>query len=189
MGHNPEQVQMIWPDGQQITPSAMPEGYLMRTYQPGDEAGFYNLMDSVGWAGWDADRLQPWLYRILPSGWFFAVHEQSRKIVGTCMATHDPTWEVPFCGEVAWTAVHPNHQGAWIGRTLVSAVLVRFLEASYSCIHLYTEIWRLAALKVYLCLGLVPYLVPPGTVEQWGRICSQLEWPFTPENWPASLEL
>jgi mycothiol synthase len=146
-------------------------------------------MDSVGWSGWDADRLEPWLYRILPAGWFFAIHEESGKIMGTCMATHDPTWEAPFCGEVGWTAVHPDHQGNGIGRALIGAVLDRFLADGYCCIHLYTEIWRLAALKVYLQLGFVPYLVPPETIEEWEKICSQLAWSFIPENWPANLDL
>jgi len=187
MAHNPEQVQMIWPSGQQITKSVLPEGYTLRTYQSGDQAGFYELMDSVGWPGWDADKLDPWLFRILPEGWFFVVHEE--KIVGTCMATHDLTWEVPFCGEVGWTAVHPDHQDRGIGTAVVSAVTARFLDAGYSCIHLYTEIWRLEALKVYLRLGFIPYLIPPETITQWGKICKQVDWLFTPEIWPASLDL
>lgn len=183
MPHNPEQVQMIWPQGCRITPSPLPEGYTLRTYQPGDEPGFYALMDSVGWTGWDEHKLNPWLYRILPQGWFFAVYED--KIVGTCMATHDPTWEVPFCGEVGWTAVHPDHQGVGIGTAVVGVVVERFLQAGYSVIHLYTEVWRLAALKVYLRMGFVPYLQPPETIEQWGEICAQLDWHFTPEMWPS----
>lgn len=187
MGHNPEQVQMIWPEGQQVPSSALPEGYSLRTYRPGDEAEFYDLMNSVGWTGWDAKKLQPWLNRILPAGWFFAVHEQSGKIIGTCMVTHDPTWEVPFCGEVGWTAVHPDHQGAGIGTAVVSAVMSRFLEARYFIIHLYTEYWRLAALKVYLRMGFVPYLNPAETVVLWKQICGQLNWPYSPNKWPKNL--
>ena len=130
--------------------------------------------------------LQPWLYRILPEGWFFAVHGE--KIVGTCMATHDPTWELPFCGEVGWTAVHPEHQGAGIGTAVVGAVIARFLDAGYTRIHLYTEIWRLAALKVYLRMGFVPYLASEVSMGKWERICIELDWPFTPQKWPnASL--
>ncbi len=174
---------MIWPAGHGVMPSPLPEGYTLRTYQPGDETGFYALMEAVGWTGWDQDRLHPWLYRILPGGWFFAVHEG--KIIGTCMATHDPTWELPFCGEVGWTAVHPDHQGRGVGTALVGAVIARFLEAGYARIHLYTEVWRMAALQVYLRLGFVPYLVSAGSVGNWEQICAELNWPFTPEKWPA----
>jgi mycothiol synthase len=185
MSLNPEQVQMIWPAGRNIIPSALPEGYALRTYRPGDEAGFYSLMDSVGWTGWDADRLQPWLFRILPEGWFFAIHEDNGQIAGTCMATHDPTWEVPFCGEVGWTAVHPDHQGVGIGSAVVGAVAARFLDAGYARIHLYTEVWRLAALRVYLRLGFVPYLASVESMGKWEQICAGLNWPFTPEKWPS----
>ena len=105
------------------------------------------------------------------------------------MATHDPTWEVPFCGEVGWTAVHPDHQGAGIGRAVVSAVIGTISGCQVFLIHLYTEIWRLAALKVYLRMGFVPYLQPPETTAQWGEICAQLDWPYTPDKWPERSEL
>ena len=190
MSHNSEQVQMVWPQGKTGLTSQfnLPEGYTLRTYQPGDEVGFYALMASVDWTGWDEDKLRPWLYRTLPEGWFFATHEKSGELVGSCMATHDPTWESPFCGEVGWTVVHPDQQGKGLGKTLVSAVLGRFLRAGYSCIHLYTEVWRLAALKVYLDLGFVPYLQPPETTGQWEKICSQLDCLFEPERWPGELD-
>lgn len=187
MPHNPEQVQMIWPSGQRLKPSALPQGYTLRTYRPGDETGFYELMDSVGWTGWNAEKLQSWLYRILPGGWYLAVHKKTGKVVGTCMAAHDPTWEVPFCGEVGWTAVHPDHQSRGIGKAVVGVVVARFLDVGYSRIHLYTEVWRLEAMKLYLRMGFVPYLFPTESVEQWEKICTQLNWSFTPEMWPSSL--
>ncbi|MBN2043648.1 MAG: GNAT family N-acetyltransferase [Anaerolineales bacterium] len=186
MSLTPEQVQMIWPEGQRIQPSALPQGYTLRTYRPGDEAGFYDLMDSVGWTGWNPEKLQPWLFRILPEGWFFAIHERDGEIIGTCMATHDPTWEVPFSGEVGWTAVYPDHQGKGIGKAVVGAVVKRFLDAGYAQIHLYTEIWRLAALKVYLRIGFEPYLIQQESIQQWEKVCVQLNWPFTADEWRSS---
>lgn len=159
MTANPDQIQMIWPALLLAAPPAVhvPPGYLLRTYQPGDEAGFYQLMASVGWTGWDDEKLHPWLYRILPEGWFFAVEQTSGEIVATCMATHDHTWQVPFCGEVGWTAAHPEHQGKGLGTAVVSAVVGRFLQAGYQTIHLYTEVWRTAAIAMYLKMGFEEY--------------------------------
>ena len=189
MSNNQEQVQMVWVPCRQASAARiqLPAGYFIRTYRPGDEESFFRLMESVGWTGWDEARLRPWLYRILPGGWFFAVHKANGKIAATCMATHDPTWQVPFCGEVGWTATHPNHQGRGLGKVVVSAVVACFLDTGYGCIHLYTEHWRDAALKLYLNLGFVPYLVPPDSIQLWEKICATLNWAFEPETWVADL--
>jgi mycothiol synthase len=94
---------------------------------------------------------------------------------------------VPFCGEVGWTAVHPDHQNQGLGSALVSAVVRRFIRSGYSVIHLYTERWRLAALKMYLRLGFVPYLAPPKSNEHWHEICDQLGWSYAIEEWVSAL--
>lgn len=53
-------------------------------------------------------------------------------------------------------------------------------------IHLYTEDWRLPALKTYLKLGYCPYLFAPEQAARWQVICAQLRWPFTPDAWRAA---
>jgi mycothiol synthase len=63
---------------------------------------------------------------------------------------------------------------------VVSAVVARFIQSGYRMIHLYTEHWRLPALKMYLQLGFVPYLDPPETLQRWKMICRELDWPYTP---------
>ena len=159
MAPDHDQIQMIWPAHRLDTPPSvsLPSGYILRTTQPGEYPAFYRLMASVGWTGWDDEKLHPWLYRILPGGWFIVVEEASGEIVGSCMATHDPTWEVPFCGEVGWTVVHPDHQGKGLGKVVVSAVVGRFLQVGYQTIHLYTEVWRTVAIGLYKRLGFEEY--------------------------------
>jgi mycothiol synthase len=112
-----------------------------------------------------------------------AVHQASGQIVTTAMATHDPTWMVPFCGEVGWVAGDPAHAGRGLGMAVCAAVTARCIEIGYRHIHLYTEHWRLPALKIYLMLGYVPYLYIPEMPERWRDVCAQLGWPYTPEVW------
>ena len=64
-----------------------------------------------------------------------------------------------------------------------AAVTARLLQMGYRHVHLYTEHWRLAALKQYLKLGYVPFLDVPEARERWQGICAQLSWPFMPEAW------
>jgi mycothiol synthase len=177
-------VQMVWPEHLFNSPPSIEllPGYRLRTYQPGDEIRFYKIMKLAGWSGWDVEKLKPWLYRILPEGWYMAIHEESDEIVSTCMATHDHTWQMPFCGEVGWTATHPAHTDQGLGTAVVSAVTVRFLEAGYRNIHLYTEVWRLGALKIYLKLGYTPFIHSSDDEDLWREIYDQLGLPLSLGN-------
>jgi len=179
------QLQMVWPERLLNVPPAvrLPSGYVLRTYQQGDEPRFYKVMELAGWPEWNDEKLRPWLLRILPEGWFMAIHEESSEIVATAMALHDHTWLFPFCGEVGWLAGNPAHAGKGLGMAVSAAVTARFIEAGYRNIHLHTEHWRLAALKIYLKLGYIPFLYTSEMPERWRAICAQLQWPFTPEVW------
>lgn len=181
---NPEQsapqLQMIWPaEKAQLKPQvAIPTGFALRTYQPGDETQFFSLMELAGWPGWDEQKLQPWLFRILPRGWFMVTEKTSGKIVATAMATHDHTWKHPFCGEVGWVAADPAQSGKGLGIAVVAAVTARFIEIGYQEIHLYTEHWRLAAIKIYLKLGYIPLIDTLEVEKLWQHVCEQLSWPI-----------
>jgi mycothiol synthase len=154
-----KQLQMVWPEHMLDLPAAvkLPAGYSLRTYRPGDDSRFYELMELAGWPGWNDDKLWPWLVRILPQGWFMVGSEEGGEIVATCMALHDHTWSHSFCGELGWLACDPAHTGKGLGLAVGAAVTARFIEVGYRHIHLYTEHWRLAAIKTYLKLGYIPY--------------------------------
>jgi mycothiol synthase len=152
------------------------ERYVLRTYQKGDEPEFFMLMELVGWPDWDHEKLKPWLFRILPHGWFMLIDQATGQIAASAMATHDPTWTHPFCGEVGWVAAHPDHQGKGLGMVVVASVINRFLEIGYPQIHLYTEHWRLAALKTYLKLGFQPLIENREMQKIWDRVFQQISW-------------
>ncbi len=183
-----QQLQMIWPQGGMIDPAAfpLPTGYKVRSFRPGDESEFFHLMHLAGFEGWDTTTLQPWLARIIPDGWFFVVDEASGALVCTAMTTHRPSEHHPFGGELSWVAGHPGHAGKGLGRVVCAAVVRRFLSAGYRNIYLYTDDWRLPAIKSYLQLGFIPLLFVPEMAERWEQICTQLGWPFSPADWPVS---
>jgi mycothiol synthase len=179
------QLQMVWPEYLLDEPPVvqLPCGYTLRTYQRGDEPRFYEIMELAGWPGWNDEKLQPWIARIPPESWFMAVHKASNQIVATAMGLHDHSDLHPFGGELGWVAGDPAHAGKGLGMAVCAAVTARLIEAGYRNIHLYTEHWRLAALKTYLKLGYIPFLYTPEMSERWRVICEQLKWPFTPERW------
>jgi len=176
---------MVWPPqvlGAPPVPRLAP-GYGLRTYLPGDEPRFYEVMALSGWRGWDDERLKPWIARIPPDGWWMVLHQASQTIVATAMALHDHTDHHPFGGELGWVASDPAHGGKGLGMAVCAAVTARLIAAGYRNIHLYSEDWRLPALKTYLRLGYIPFLYLPEMHDRWQSVCNQLAWPFRPEEW------
>ncbi len=185
--NSPAQLQMVWPRHRLATPPEVrvPDGYALRPYRSGDQPGFYQVMARAGFGAWDDARLQPWMARILPDGWFMAMHAASGAIVATAMALHDHSELHPFGGELGWVAADPDHRGRGLGQAVSAAVTARLIAGGYRDIHLYTEDHRLAALKTYLALGYVPFLFAPEMAPRWRQICARLGWPYTPDEWAA----
>jgi mycothiol synthase len=163
----------------------LPPDYALRTFEFGDEARFCELMALAGWPGWNTEKLQPWLERTLPDGWFFAVHCETDQIVASAMCLYHYTTLHPFGGELGWLAGDPAHAGQGLGRAVCAAVTARFLDAGYTDIHLYTEDFRYPALRTYLRLGYVPFLYLPEMAERWRAVCAALGWPYAPDTWPS----
>ena len=182
------QLQMTWPASRLTEPPVwtVPEGYVLRTYRPGDDPEFFRLMDRAGFKGWDMQTLQPWLQKLLPDGFFFVVHRESGNLVATAMATHNPSGLHPFGGELGWLAGDSAHRGKGLGYVVCAAVTCRLLEAGYKRIYLNTDDWRLPALKTYLKLGWVPFLFQDDMPGRWKAVCETLGWPYTPEVWPTT---
>jgi mycothiol synthase len=182
----PQQLRMVWPERLLHAPPALllhPD-YALRTYQPGDEAGWIRVMAAAGFPGWDEERMRGTMASILPEGWFMAVERTTGAIVATAMATHNPSSYHPFGGELGWVAGEPAHKGKGLGWTVCAAVTRRYLSAGYRNIYLRTDDWRLPALKTYLKLGFQPFLFAPDMAGRWQAVCAQLAWPYTPEAWP-----
>jgi mycothiol synthase len=184
------QIRMVWPENRLGHPleKTPPPGYSLRLYRPGDEVRFFELMRLAGWEGWDHDKLQPWMAKIIPEGWFMVVHEASNQIVCTAMALHNYKGTYPFWGELGWLAGDPDHIGKGLGLVVSARVTSRLMDAGYRNIQLFTEDYRLPAIKTYLKLGYVPSLYLEGMTNRWKVICKELGWPFTPEDWASDLE-
>ncbi len=179
-----DQLQMAWPEQLLLTPPSvcLSPGYLMRTYNPRDNKCFFEVMDMAGWKDWDEKRLESWIPRILSGGWFLVFHQESGRMVASCMALHSEAYSSG--GELGWLASDPEHSGKGLGLALSAAVTARMIDEGFRVIHLYTEGFRLAAIKTYLKLGYVPLHIMDQIVR-WREICKQLELPITPSLWSS----
>jgi mycothiol synthase len=182
------ELQMIWPRTRLTQPPAchVPDGYFMRTYQSGDEAAFFELMERAGFSGWNMTEFESWLRRILPDGLYFVFHMSSGQMAATAMAVHNPTRLHPFGATLSCVAAAPAYQGQGLGRLVSAAVTQRLLQAGYKEIYMETDDWRLAAIKTYLKLGWAPFLFQADMPGRWKSVCEALGWPYTPNAWPIT---
>ncbi len=184
-----QQLRMAWPASRATDPPhcELPAAYVAREYDSLDEPRFYEIMDLAGWPGWDADRLRPTLSKAIPRGWFVVAERETDVAVGSAMCLHNYKRVTPFWGNLGWLACDPAHAGHGIGLALTAAVVRRFIEAGYEKIDLYSEDFRLPALKTYLRIGFHPVLHADGMDARWEDICRRLDWPYTPDAWPANV--
>lgn len=178
---------MVWPAGSPEIALSVPQGYAIRTYAAGDEARFLWLMEHGEFDPWGDDKLHDNVARVIPGGWFFAVEQTSRLVVGTVMCLHNYTGRHLFTGDIGWLACDPGHRGRGLGLSLASAATKRFLDAGYRSIQLHTECHRLPAVRVYLKLGYLPVVDTATTELLWESVCTQVGWPFRPDEWHATL--
>jgi mycothiol synthase len=173
------QLQMIWPKDKLDAPPApqVPAGYELRCWREADEAGYCALMNLVGLGNWDHDGVARTLRKVLPDGFFVIEHKASGKIVATAMATHSPSEQHPYGGELGWVGADPQHKGKGLGMAVSAAATARLIRAGYKDIYLRTDDFRLPALKVYLKLGYQPHLFCEGMQQRWLQIYRKLNWP------------
>lgn len=175
----PEQLRMIWPVGCLDAPptATIHPDYELRTFRHGsadDLNGWYRLMELAGFGVWDWERLAPIFARILPNGWFFAVHRETGALVASAIACHEPRPLHPFGGALNWVCGDPVHTGKGLGMSVSAAVTARLLAAGYENIYLLTDDWRWPALAIYLRLGYRPLFHAPDMEARWQAVNAQL---------------
>jgi mycothiol synthase len=137
----PQQLRMVWPEAKLKTPVApkICEGYIIRTYQAGDDRPFTDLMALMDFDPWTPEKHDYNVSRLLPEGWFFAVEAKSNDVVATAMCLDNYTGRSPFTGDLGWLACHPQHIGKGLGYSLSACVTNRFRAAGYSRVRQQNE--------------------------------------------------
>lgn len=151
---------------------ALPElaGYRLRTYQPGDEAGWLALLQANGELGrWDRQRLAD----VLEETRVQLFVECKGQIVA-CAGCNDRTRELRPCWEIGWVAVHPGFQGRGLGKLIVAAAVAQAKALGLRPIYLLTDDFRIPALRCYLKLGFAPNNSHPSYSRRWAAIFARL---------------
>ncbi len=151
-----------------LVPPEPVAGYGLRTFRPGDEDPWVEILSTGRFKAWDRARLDRMLAGgrapVPLAGIFFATYED--RPVGTACTFLHPG-ERGDVAELGWVAVHPLHRGHGLAAQVCRAVLGFVRELGHGYAYLVTEDFRLPALKTYLRLGFEPELTDPSHPERW----------------------
>lgn len=160
-----------------LAPLDIPEGVRIRTYEPGDESHWADIMNrglSENMTPEQARRDIMDQPQFDPEGLFFAELD-SGETVGSACAWLDKPDETRY-GLVHMVCVKPEARGKNVGYLLTLAVLHYFqAKTEIRDIYLLTDDFRLPAIKSYLRLGFTPVMDHPSFEQRWADIMQKIE--------------
>lgn len=170
-----KQLRMCIPNLDRLPELTVPNGYELRTYEPGDEFAWAYIM-STGIGEWTAEKCYDALIsrpQFEPDCLFFVLNDGIP--VGSACAWRESPDEHKH-GYLHMVCVLPEHRGSHLGYTLTLAVLHYFRDHGFQDAILDTDDWRLAAIKTYLRLGFEPFYYDDSHRERWRIIRQKLEY-------------
>ena len=168
------QLQMLRPNLVGLREVILPHGYQIRTYRPGDEEAWAEIVKASLGSGWDAERCRRELTerpQFRPDGLFFAICK-GKPIGTTCAWTQSP--DETQVGYVHMVGVVPEHQGKRLGYALCLSVLRFFKDKGFQRVILNTDDFRLPAIKTYLNLGFEPEHTDNDHKARWDAVFAKL---------------
>jgi len=166
---------MIRRDLNGLPPVVLPDGCEIRTYSPGDEKVWAEIMNTGIGSDWDAEKAREQLTgrpQFDPEGLFFAILDG--KAVGSACAWR-PSPQEDRTGTVHMVCVLPEARGRNLGYLLILCVLHYFRDCGFSDACLDTDDIRIPAIKTYLRLGFEPFHHDETHAERWKRVMRQIE--------------
>lgn len=172
---------MVRPDWDNLPGFALPRGWSLRWYRPGDEAHWQRIHLV-------AERelaITPALFREqfgqdekLLAGRQCYLQNPQGQAVGTATAWFDDDFQGGCWGRVHWVAIVPEYQGQGLGRVLMNAVCHRLRELGHDRAFLRTAAGRIPAINLYLRFGFRP--LPRNTEEAcvWQALAPKLKYPL-----------
>jgi uncharacterized protein (DUF952 family)/GNAT superfamily N-acetyltransferase len=172
----------------ELPPPLPPPCFELRTYRPGDEDAWLELLSSGYFGPWDRARLDRMLAggrAPMPLEGVFFVTAGDLPVGTACTFLHPG--QAGAIPELGWVAVNPAHRGQGLGRLACLAVLNYVKKLGFRYIYLLTEDFRLPALKIYLELGFEPEYQDSSQPERWQalrRVIAAGGDPLPPGNQP-----
>ena len=151
----------------------VPEGYVVRGYQPGDEESWMELLNAGEYGSdWDRTRFDEYLTGPERATGSVVVTKNDRVVAATFASIEVGRENT---GRVDFVTSHPDARGLGLGRVVCTGVVTYLVGRGYEQVILYTDDWRLPAIGLYLSMGFEPQMTRSDMPERWRRVIEQLE--------------
>ena len=175
----PKQLRMVIDEGSvdRLPDVSLPEGYVMRSYQTGDEGSWAETLQSCGFKRWNDAEVRAYLEDAERLKGSRVVDYEGRVVAATFASrhTHDASNTIVPEGVLDFVVTHPEHRGKKLARATCTEVSKFFVYLGCQSISLLTDDWRLPAIHVYLSLGFKPVMNRNDMPGRWSAIYDKLK--------------
>lgn len=163
-----------------IPECALPSGYSIRWYHPGDKdlwLRIHSLADEYS-------RITPGLFdvefgadeQVLSERQCF-LYDGDNIAVGTASAWFDHH-ESESLGRIHWVAITPQHQGKGLAKPLLVSICHRLKSLGHSRTFLTTQTCRIPAINLYAKFGFIPVIGSARDREIWRELEKHIKYPL-----------
>lgn len=168
----------FFPDRDEIPQLEVPEGFEIRALKPGDEEQYLAMRPMSGFTEWDRAKLDEYL-----SGPAKKVMLLVDKASGTfAQAASAEAYIEEGTGQFGWLLSNPTYRGRGLGRPISIATMQALKEVGFKRFVIFTDDFRVPALRIYLKLGWHPVYHADDMEGRWDAIGRQLKLDFTPTD-------
>jgi mycothiol synthase len=159
-----------------LPPVETPHGYVLRDAVPEDEPALAALQATAfDDAGWTVERVQKALTQAADVVRVFVLAADDGTLVATASVQMPPG--ETRTGFVHWVGADPARKGKRFGYWASLAVLHELKARGCSAAALFTDDFRLPAIKTYLNLGFLPLVTHESHPERWRKVAAGLGIP------------
>lgn len=175
--------------------NALPDGYRLCAFRPGEELLWGELLGLSGELGpWDTERIFKAFDPVQKKGigrvWKESIHliryqDERLPVATACSQLHEAHPDLP---ELSWVKVAPRHRGRGLGKAVCLAVLDLLQRHGYRRCFLRTNTSRLAAVNLFFALGFEPYVDDPKhDAALWESVMRRISRRHAPIEEPPSV--
>ena len=156
----PKQLRMVTDEASvsRLPDVTLPDGYVTRSYQTGDESSWAETLQACGFKSWNDAEVRTYLEDAERRQGSRVVEYNSRIVAATFASRNkgDASDSIDPEGVLDFVVTHPDHRGKKLARATCTEVSKFFVYLGYKSVSLLTDDWRLPAIHVYLSLGFNP---------------------------------
>lgn len=161
----------------------LPEGYSYRFYRTEDKRHWADIECKAGEFSDRETALKQFKSEFgsfeneMKRRCIFLIPDGIKRPVGTATAWYGCR-NGKLWGRLHWVGIVPEHQGKNLGRPLVGTAMKRLADLKHDRVYLTTQTTSLAAIKIYLDFGFVPYIRSGRCRKGWDIVEAALNYPI-----------